>query len=97
MVKGTVIFLAFVVAPYVLWLGLLAVSRWSFVRFRPGLRWMRILRFLGWAIGILLSVVALAQDRFPVYGLACFALSGGLFFPERWVKRLFVTDGVSGK
>jgi len=92
MVDGTVVFIAFVLAPFILWLALHEADRWWSVPLRPTLRWMRILRFLGWGIGIALGVVGLAHNRFPVYGMACFAFSGGLLFPERWVKRHFVPE-----
>ena len=84
---------ALMAVPLILWLALdLAARRWS-VSLRPALPWLRIMRWLGWGLGLVLFLIHLDRDTFPVaYGIAMFSFSTGLALPEGWVKHRFARD-----
>jgi hypothetical protein len=84
---------AIMVAPFVVWLALFAVSRWWSVSLRPALGWIRALQWVAWFAGLVGTTLHLLFDRLPlVYGLAALMLAVGLRFPERWLKRHFAPD-----
>ena len=80
-----------VTAPMILWVALYLGSRQS-INLRALLPWIRVLRWLGWGLGILFFLAALTRNRFPTYGCAMSAFSAGLSLPESWVKRRFAPD-----
>lgn len=80
------------VSPHIIWLALYGASRRWPIDPRPVLKWLRILRWVGWGIAIPLGLLALARNHFPIYGLAMSTFSTGLSFPESWLKRRFASD-----
>ncbi|MGA8188947.1 MAG: hypothetical protein WB776_13530 [Candidatus Sulfotelmatobacter sp.] len=56
------------------------------------MKWLRILRWVGWGMGIPLGLMALARNQFPISGLAMSTFSTGLSSPESWLKRRFASD-----
>jgi hypothetical protein len=79
--------------PLIIWLALYLAARQSSLSLRPVLPWLRILRWLGWGLGLVLFLMHLDRDTFPVaYGIAMFTFSTGLALPEGWVKRRFACD-----
>src|SRR6266542_4308585 len=80
-------FSVFSVLPHIIWLALYGASRRWPIHPRPVLKWLRILRWVGWGIAIPLGLLALARNQFPIYGLAMSTFSAGLSFPESWLKR----------
>jgi hypothetical protein len=86
-------FSALSLLPHIIWLALYIAARRRPIEARPILRWLRILRWVGWGLGIALFTLSLARDHFPfIYGLAMTAFSTGLSFPESWLKRRFAPD-----
>jgi hypothetical protein len=87
------IFAAFSVLPLIIWLALyLASRRWP-IDARPILRWLKILRWVGWGFGMALCTLTLAREHFPIiYGLAMTTFSTGLSIPQGWLKRRFAPD-----
>jgi hypothetical protein len=83
-------------APFVVWLGLYAASRFASLNLRPAVAWLRVLRWTTWGAAVCLFFAHIANDRFPfVYAAAGFIFSQGLFFPEGWVKRRFAPELVA--
>jgi hypothetical protein len=80
-------FSVFSALPHIIWLALYGASRRRPIDLRPALKWLRILRWVGWGISIPLFLLALARNQFPFYGLAMSTFSTGLSFPESWLKR----------
>jgi hypothetical protein len=85
-------FSVFSVLPHIIWLALYGASRRWPIDPRPVLKWLRILRWVGWGIAIPLGLLGLARNQFPIYGLAMSTFSIGLSFPESWLKRRFASD-----
>jgi hypothetical protein len=84
---------ALVASPLIVWLALYLAARWWSLGLRPVLPWLRVLRWVGWGLGIALYLTYFARDRFPwVYGAAMLSFSIGLLLPEGWVKRRFAPD-----
>ena len=70
-------------APLLFWIMLYAVARkWPF-DFQPLLTWMRAVRYVTWACGLVLMV---AGAHWP-YPMALITFSLGLSFPEGWARR----------
>ncbi len=82
----------FSLSPLIIWLALYGASRRWPIDPRPVLKWLRILRWVGWGVAILLGLLALARDQFPSYGLGMSTFSIGLSLPESWLKRRFASD-----
>lgn len=81
---------ALFVLPLVIWLTLYLAQRWLSVNSRPALPWLKTLRWVGWAVGVVLLALSLTGGRLPsVYGIAMTAFSAGLAIPESWIKRRF--------
>ena len=79
--------------PLLIWLALyLAARTWS-VNCRPALPWLRALRWIGWALGVVLLTLSLVRDHFSwYYGIAMGTFSIGLNIPESWIKRRFAPE-----
>jgi hypothetical protein len=73
--------------PLLILLVFYLAHRWWSVNWRPALPWLRTLRWIGWGLGSLLSLLSLTGGHFPVYGMAMTSFSVGLSIPESWVKR----------
>jgi hypothetical protein len=87
------VFSAFSVLPHIIWLALYVAARRRPIEARPTLRWLKILRWVGWGFGIALFTLSLVRDHFPIaYGLAMTTFSTGLSFPQSWLKRRFAPD-----
>ena len=90
------IYVASLASPFIVWLALYVAARWGSIGLRPTLSWFRILRWVSFAAGIAFFLTYLFHGHFLGhfldYGLAMVTLSAGLSFPERWVKRRFVSD-----
>jgi hypothetical protein len=79
--------------PLLIWLALYLVATCWSVNLCPALSWLRILRWLGWGLGVALFIVGLAHDSFPrIYGLALISFSVGLSMPQGWIKRRFAPE-----
>ncbi len=79
--------------PFIVWLMLYATSRRWPVHVLGFLRPLRIMRWIGWFVGVALFVLHLGNDKFPaLYGLLGFSFSTGLSFPESWIRRRFCPD-----
>jgi hypothetical protein len=89
---GIEIFSVLSILPHVIWLTLYGASRRRPIDARPVLRWLKILRWVGWGFGVALGLLALARGHFPIYGLAMSTFSTGLSFPESWLKRRSTPD-----
>ena len=82
-----------IVAPLILWLFLCVVAKTSSRELRGILPWIRVLRWVGWSLALVLFLLALVTDDFQhflVYAIAIGAFSTGLALPEGWLKRNFV-------
>jgi hypothetical protein len=82
----------FLALPFIVWLALYIAARWWSINLRPVLPWLNILRWVGWGLGVALSLIYLGLDRFPAYGGAMITFSIGLSFPQGWVKRRFAPE-----
>jgi hypothetical protein len=80
-----------ITAPMIVWFSLYVAALQS-MKLRPVLPWLRVLRWVGWGLGIVFFLAALARNSFPTYGCAMSAFSAGLSLPEGWVKRRFAPD-----
>jgi hypothetical protein len=85
---ATIIGVALIAAPMILWLTLYLFSRNSSADLRGVLRWMRTLRLMGGICALLFIVIALFRNIFiPFIGIALVLFSSGLTLPERWLKQ----------
>ena len=62
---GIEIFSVLSILPHVIWLTLYGASRRRPIDARPVLRWLKILRWVGWGFGVALGLLALARGHFP--------------------------------
>ena len=86
-------FFAVSLLPLFVWLAIYMAARRRQIQARPTLRWLRVLRWVGWGFGIALLTLSLARDHFPfIYGLAMTTFSTGLSLPESWLRRRFTPD-----
>jgi hypothetical protein len=87
--------IAFMASPLVTWGALVGVARVWKANLRPTLSWLRALRWVGWFIGAVLTIVSVVYDPvhrlFPI-GVALTSCSSGLAMCEGWVKRRYAPE-----
>jgi len=83
--------------PFGTWGLLLIIAKLRHPDLRPMIRWLRLARWAVWLVGITLATAALVTNRmwhswhFSI-GMSLVALSLGLTFPEKWVKRNYAPE-----
>ena len=82
-----------VASPLIIWLGLYLAARWWSVNSRTALPWLKCLRWIGWGGGLVLVLLSLVREGFPLfYGIAMATFSAGLSIPKGWIKHRFAPD-----
>jgi hypothetical protein len=77
-------------APFVFWLFIYGLLRFSSVDPQRVKSWLRTLRWVTWIPAAALMLVAIVNHKFHYlffYGSGLFSFSAGLSFPESWLKK----------
>jgi len=87
--------LAIALSPLAIWCLVGIVGRAQKASLRGILPWLRALRWIAWAVAIILVFFALVRDQrlwLVPFAAVTFGASAGLGIVERWVKRRYAPD-----
>jgi len=89
-----VAFFAIMLMPFAVWAALGIAREVYKANLRPWLRMIRVLRWITWCIGGVAGLTALVSDMhwFLPIAMSIANSSGGLSFPERWLKRHYAPE-----
>jgi hypothetical protein len=83
-------------SPYILWLALYLIARYSAVNMRRVVPWVRALRWFSWFTTGAMFLVHLLSTRFPaIYGFLSLGFSSGIIFVDTWATRRFAPERIS--
>ena len=82
-----IIVLTLIAAPMILWLVLYLFAGDYPRDLRKILRWIRVLRWIGWGCGSIVFVIALLWNVSVFFAVGLVTFSSGLALPEGWLKK----------
>jgi hypothetical protein len=82
-------------APFMLWLALYVVARYSAINMRRTVPWVRAIRWATWLTTLVLFLVHFVWSHFPaMYAFLSLSFSSGVILVDSWAIRRFAPERV---
>jgi hypothetical protein len=83
-------------SPYILWLALYLIARYSAINMRRVVPWIRALRWFTWFTTGAMFLMHFLSVRFPaIYAFLSLGFSSGVMLVDTWAIRRFAPERIS--